>query len=93
MRLTKQKVFFKKAELTYLAQRPGNFFWLSLDQIKNLGSWDVHYPGNPLKTLGPMDGLTPFPLGVSPHGYCFATSLVIQVHTYLKFILLALKSV
>ena len=83
--VNKTKGFFEKAKLKCLAQRPGHFSWLSLAQIKNLGSWDVHYPGNPLTPFGPMDGLTPSPLGTeSPHGHCnpFATSLGLQVHTH-----------
>ena len=78
--VNKTKGFFEKAKLKCLAQRPGHFSWLSLAQIKNLGSWDVHYPRNPLTPFGPMDGFSlDFPL------FLYAIKLVFACTDNIEF--------
>ena len=63
------------AELKYLVKRTGIFSGLSLAPLKNLGSWDVHYLGNPITPSGPIQSfhlgnpLPPWTLNL-PHGPC-----------------------
>ena len=63
MRLTKQKVFFEKAKLKCLAQRPGNFFLAKLSSDQKFRLLGCSLPWESLDTFwthGWTDTLPPW---------------------------------